>query len=128
MICSLLLVTVLSLNCDAFLLSEQSKERPISSLSNVMDQSRRRMIAWLPSAAIFAPNIVFAAEETSPFLVMKEFVDPMGLFYIQIPSSFYTLRRSTKGDLPDGNGQGRRGSSIFTAGNMAKAEIIAVER
>jgi hypothetical protein len=86
------------------------------------------MIAWLPSAAIIAPNVVFAAEETSPVLDMKEFVDPMGLFYIQVPNSFYTLRRSAKGDLPDGNGQGRRGSSIFTAGNMAKAEVIAVER
>jgi hypothetical protein len=31
--------------------------------------------------------------------------------------------------LPDpSSGQGRRGSSIFTAGNMAKAEVVAVER
>ena len=60
---------------------------------------------------------------------MKEFVDPQGLFSLRVPSSFYTLRRSAKGDLPDAKtGKGRRGSSIFTAGNMAKAEVVAVER
>ena len=60
---------------------------------------------------------------------MKDFVDPKGLFSIRIPKDFFTLRRSAKGDLPDEKtGQGRRGSSIFTAGNMAKAEVVAVER
>lgn len=60
---------------------------------------------------------------------MKEFVDPQGLFSLRVPQSFFTLRRSAKGDLPDSKtGNGRRGSSIFTAGNMAKAEVVAVER
>jgi hypothetical protein len=60
---------------------------------------------------------------------MKEFIDPQGLFSIRVPNSFYTLRRTAKGDLPDvKTGKGRRGSSIFTAGNMAKAEVVAVER
>jgi hypothetical protein len=62
-------------------------------------------------------------------LKMKNFVDPIGLFSISTPEGFFTLRRSAKGDLPDEKtGKGRRGSSIFTAGNMAKAEVIAVER
>ncbi len=60
---------------------------------------------------------------------MKDFVDPQGLFSLQVPQDFFTLRRTQKGDLPDAKtGQGRRGSSIFTAGNMAKAEVVAVER
>ena len=59
---------------------------------------------------------------------MKTFVDPYGMFDIEVPQDFYTLRRTAKGDLPDAKGKGRRGSSIFTAGNMAKAEVVAVER
>mmetsp|Transcript_51452 Transcript_51452/g.57465 ORF Transcript_51452/g.57465 Transcript_51452/m.57465 type:complete len:334 (+) Transcript_51452:114-1115(+) len=62
-------------------------------------------------------------------LEMKEFVDPSGLFSLRIPKEFFTLRRTQKGDLPNSKtGKGRRGSSIFTAGNMAKAEVVAVER
>ena len=53
----------------------------------------------------------------------------MRLDFAQVPNDFYTLRRSAKGDLPDSKtGKGRRGSSIFTAGNMKKAEVVAVER
>ena len=64
-------------------------------------------------------------ENTVP---MKNFVDPKGLFALRVPQNFYTLRRTVKGDLPDAKtGKGRRGSSIFTAGDMAKAEVVAVE-
>ncbi len=60
---------------------------------------------------------------------VKEFVDPQGFFTISIPSDFYAIRRTVKGDLPDAkSGKGRRGASIFTAGNMAKAEVISIER
>ena len=58
---------------------------------------------------------------------MKLFTDE--LFTLNIPKRFFALRRRAKGDLPDEKtGQGRRGSSIFSAGDMAKAEVIAVER
>lgn len=70
-----------------------------------------------------------APTPTQPPLEMKEFVDPAGMFSLRVPKGFYTLRRTQKGDLPDSKtGKGRRGSSIFTAGNMAKAEVVAVER
>jgi hypothetical protein len=74
-----------------------------------------------------------AAEEavaiSMPVLEMKEFVDPLKLFSLKVPKTFYTLRRTEKGDLPDAKtGKGRRGSSIFTAGDLAKAEVVAVER
>jgi len=81
------------------------------------------------------PNAVLAAEGegtatiAAPGVVMKDFVDPVGYFSISVPKTFFTLRRSAKGDLPDAKtGKGRRGSSIFTAGDMAKAEVVAVER
>lgn len=59
---------------------------------------------------------------------MRTFVDPMGLFALNLPKRYFVLRRSNKGDLPDAKtAQGRRGSNIFNAGDMSKAEVIAVE-
>jgi hypothetical protein len=59
----------------------------------------------------------------------KNFIDPVGYFFITIPKTYFALRRSAKGDLPDAKtGQGRRGSSIFPAGDMGKAIVVAVER
>ncbi|KAG7370222.1 hypothetical protein IV203_027968 [Nitzschia inconspicua] len=81
-----------------------------------------------------APLPVFAEEVTTTTtslapLEMKSFIDPQGLFALNVPKDFFTLRRTQKGDLPDAKtGKGRRGSSIFAAGNMAKAEVVAVER
>lgn len=82
---------------------------------------------------LISPSIVAAedgtAATTAPSVEMKNFIDPAGFFTIRVPQSFFTLRRSSKGDLPDPKtGQGRRGSSIFTAGDLQKAEVIAVER
>lgn len=60
---------------------------------------------------------------------MKLFVDPQGLFVLSLPKRFFALRRTAKGDLPDEKtGSGRRGSSIFNAGDLAKAEVLAIER
>lgn len=82
-----------------------------------------------PVAEIVAPAAAAAAAPAPTPLEMKEFVDPAGLFSLRVPKGFYTLRRTQKGDLPNSKtGKGRRGSSIFTAGNMAKAEVVAVER
>merc|ERR1712183_442077 len=60
---------------------------------------------------------------------MKTFIDPQGLFALVVPEKFFVVRRSIKGDLPDEKtGKGRRGSSILTAGDLGKAEVLAVER
>lgn len=81
----------------------------------------------LTAGGIIAPSIV-AADEGSA-IEMKNFIDPIGYFAISVPKNYFTLRRTAKGDLPDPKtGVGRRGSSIFTAGEMSKAELIAVER
>ena len=70
-----------------------------------------------------------AATATTNTIEMKTFLDPKGLFAINVPKRFFAIRRTVKGDLPDeATGKGRRGSSIFTAGDMAKAEVVAVER
>ena len=49
-------------------------------------------------------------------------------FSLNVPTSFYVLKRKDKGDLPDKNGNGRRGATVFTAGQMKRASVIAVER
>lgn len=89
-------------------------------------------------AATLVPSLAFGAERAMaddgaalvvPTIEMKQFVDPEGLFALRVPRIFFTLRRTVKGDLPDAKtGKGRRGSSIFTAGDMSKAEVVAVER
>lgn len=108
------------------------------NLSNPLN-TRRNWIHCVATAActsvlLTSPTIaraddaVAVAPAPTP-LEMKDFVDPAGLFSLRVPKNFYTLRRTQKGDLPDAKtGKGRRGSSIFTAGNMAKAEVVAVER
>jgi hypothetical protein len=83
-------------------------------------------LLFVDPAKTNAEDGVIAAAATTTPLEMKLFVDP--LFVVSVPKPFFTLRRTQKGDLPDAKtGKGRRGSSIFTAGNMAKAEVIAVE-
>mmetsp|Transcript_5898 Transcript_5898/g.11531 ORF Transcript_5898/g.11531 Transcript_5898/m.11531 type:complete len:303 (+) Transcript_5898:101-1009(+) len=82
--------------------------------------------SWTEKA--LAADSVADAETEVP---MKTFVDNAkpSLFSIDIPKRFFAIRRSSKGDLPDEKtGKGRRGGTIFTAGDMSKAEVIAVER
>ena len=82
----------------------------------------------LPSSTAFASDVATEVQEGMP---MKRFVDTANppLFVIDVPQRFFAIRRSAKGDLPDAKtGKGRRGGTIFTAGDMAKAEVIAIER
>jgi len=104
-----------------------------SSTALFVNSNRRQ---WLSQAAASVSVVAATTLSPAPSLAAesitietKTFVDPLGYFAITVPKNYFTLRRSAKGDLPDSKtGQGRRGSSIFTAGNMAKAEVIAVER
>jgi hypothetical protein len=111
-----------------------SRRQAIAKLSTmtttaVVLTSTGRPYSIANAAETTVQNMETTTTTTTPPIEMKEFVDPYGLFTIQVPTGFYTLRRKAKGDLPnEQTGKGRRGSSIFTAGNMAKAEIIAVER
>jgi hypothetical protein len=85
----------------------------------------------LPAEAA-AIDVTTSSESTANDVVvvpMKLFVDPQGLFVLSLPQRFFVLRRTAKGDLPDeSTGKGRRGSSILNAGDLAKAEVLAVER
>mmetsp|Transcript_14133 Transcript_14133/g.21199 ORF Transcript_14133/g.21199 Transcript_14133/m.21199 type:complete len:290 (-) Transcript_14133:1-870(-) len=97
-------------------------------------EGRRNFLESVFTSAIASVTVASAApaiavDITSAPVEMKTFVDPKGLFALNIPKGFFAIRRTAKGDLPDEKtGKGRRGSSIFTAGDMGKAEVIAVER
>jgi len=91
------------------------------------------IIPWRVSSAYAVEDTLAPAAtvETSVLPAMKRFVDNANpsYFVIDVPQRFFTIRRSAKGDLPDAQtGQGRRGGTIFTAGDMSKAEVVAVER
>jgi len=87
-------------------------------------------LALLSSSPTATKAIDVSSVAASPQPVeMKLFTDPQSLFVVNVPKRFYTLRRTAKGDMPDPKtGKGRRGGTIFTAGDMAKAEVIAIER
>ena len=85
------------------------------------------MISAADTVTTVTAELPAATGATAP-VAMKTFVDPAGLFVLNIPQRFFALRRSAKGDLPDAQtGTGRRGSTIFSAGDMAKAEVVSVE-
>jgi hypothetical protein len=116
-------------------ISSDTASSPTTSLFAEQNNApgRRQFLGHVlvPSLASFVTtsNRAVAAEITSTSIEMKTFVDPIGLFVINVPKRFFAIRRTVKGDLPDEQtGKGRRGSSIFTAGDLAKAEVIAVER
>mmetsp|Transcript_19694 Transcript_19694/g.36203 ORF Transcript_19694/g.36203 Transcript_19694/m.36203 type:complete len:290 (+) Transcript_19694:98-967(+) len=84
---------------------------------------------WLSPAS--AADVATDSSTAAVEVPMKRFVDTANpsLFVIEIPQRFFTIRRSAKGDLPDPKtGQGRRGGTIFSSGDMSKAEVIGVER
>jgi hypothetical protein len=128
--------------------SHQQKGNAEYSLVTASGSSRRIVLNFIgksiliPSSALIAGSLepfsvseavaeenVVVVSSTSRITEMKDFLDPVGLFRVRVPKSFFVLRRSSKGDLPDPQtGQGRRGSSIFSAGDMTKAEIVAIER
>lgn len=133
----LVVVAVLAVSSDAF--STKCSRRlpdlqpPTEKLSS--SHIRRQIFRDVLSSAILVGGTVvvqndgaFADDSTPISIEMKSFVDPQGLFALNVPKRFFVIRRSAKGDLPNEKGQGRRGSSIFTAGDMAKAEVVAVER
>jgi hypothetical protein len=116
----------------SFQVSGKSSRCSSSALFSSNSLTRRQWIQHhfgLAIATTFSLPNTALADSTIEAVETKIFVDPQGYFAITVPKSFFTIRRSAKGDLPDSKtGQGRRGSSIFTAGNMAKAEVVAVER
>jgi hypothetical protein len=106
-----------------------------------LDQQRRNIVAAsfgiassiavasLGNPIVEATTAANAADIVANGVEMKSFIDPLGLFTVSLPTRFYNVRRTAKGDLPDEKtGKGRRGSSIFTAGDLAKTEVVAVER
>ena len=118
----------------------QTRKQQSSSLKAILDRRSWLTTTIASSAALLNPLVVVGAEEGEeisaeatavllPAVEMRKFVDPVGYFEIVVPKRFFAIRRNNKGDLPDAStGQGRRGSSIFSAGDLSKAEVVAVER
>jgi len=116
---------------------------PTNAIQHQKDQEqshhRRFFLRSLTTAFVFAATTIDSLKTAKPALAMdvttaeavemKTFVDPKGLFVLNVPKRFFVIRRTVKGDLPnEETGEGRRGSSIFTAGDMSKVELVAVER
>ena len=80
-----------------------------SSALGPQDSGRRKMLTTVALAMV--PKAVRAE--------MTTFDDK--LFDVTFPSDFYAIRRTIEGDVV------RRGNVIFTAGRLAKAEIVTVE-
>lgn len=113
--------------------AEPTTMKSIKTISLQRRQFLHQSTAAISTAAsILSPayaddNVAILQEEVP----MKLFVDNANpsLFAINVPQRFFAIRRTSKGDLPDAKtGKGRRGGTIFSAGDMAKAEVIAVER
>lgn len=125
-------------------------EHSISDVSGTVSDQRRRFLQSTAAITVaswtggksFTPWLSpVVAEDTvtdtppppPPVEVvpMKRFVDTVNpsLFVIEIPQRFFSIRRTFKYDLPDAKtGKGRRGGTIFSSGDMSKAEVIGVER
>jgi hypothetical protein len=101
---------------------------PSKPTSTATDINRRRLIQSTAAAILSSPTLpTLAAETTVEEVPLKTITDD--LFSISLPQRFFAIRRTVKGDLPDAKtGKGRRGGTIFTAGDMSKAEVVAVER
>jgi len=139
-----LLPLAMSFQAQGFIISNSRNihQKDVSALElsrNNENQTtaRRNFLQSLVTAstsaavALSIPSSSLAAVDVSQQVPveMRTFVDPKGLFALTVPKRFFAIRRTNKGDLPDEKtGKGRRGSSIFTAGDLSKAEVIAVER
>ena len=132
----------------AFGVSEPKLKDNANTKSNTIYQRRKFLqstaaitaASWTSGSNIKSPIVTpvspaYADVDVSTAVVeevpMKLFVDTANpsLFSINVPTRFFSIRRTFKYDLPDAKtGKGRRGGTIYSAGDMSKAEVIAVER
>jgi hypothetical protein len=78
------------------------------------------------TATAAAPAAAFAAVTG-----LATFQDPLKLFAVDLPKGWYKVRPTADGDLPDSDGNGRRGPRIFSAGDVSNPyapQILSVER
>lgn len=94
-------------------------------------------------AAFLLPVVlpVFAEEEGSSEAVkaaavaprpqLSTYEDPVGFFRVDLPKSWFRVRPTAEGDLPNAEGKGRRGARIFSSGDVSNpyaAKVASVER
>ena len=106
--------------------SNTEQTAPSPAVDNNIN-NRRLLLQSLTTSILAATTSQPSHAATAQEIAFKPIVDD--LFSIDVPQNFFAIRRTNKGDLPDAKtGKGRRGGTIFTAGDMGKAEVVAVER
>jgi len=140
------LVAVACHQVAAFGISK-SKHKENVNTSNIISQRRKflqstaaiTVASWTSGSNIKSPIVtpvspayadvdVSTVVEEVPMKLFTDTANP-SLFAINVPTRFFSIRRTFKYDLPDAKtGKGRRGGTIYSAGDMSKAEVIAVER
>jgi len=146
-----IIVVVYSLLVDpttAFGISKSIHKENVNTKSNTLSQRRKflqstaaiSVVSWTSGSNIIKSPIVTPVSpacadvdvstvvEEVPMKLFTDTANP-SLFAINVPTRFFSIRRTFKYDLPDAKtGKGRRGGTIYSAGDMSKAEVIAVER
>lgn len=83
------------------------------------------------ASLVYAMNSNIANAEETITLTKEDkmtlYNDPNGLFRLSIPKSYFIFRRPGN---PNNKGKtkSRKGSAIFTAGDIGKAEIVSIDR
>lgn len=122
--------TSLSSSPFCLVVDNQRRKSFIMSLGGIVSS----LITVYDNEAIAMDNNDILSSTTSTLTTMspidmKLFIDPLQLFIVTVPTRYYVVRRTAKGDLPDEKtGKGRRGSSIFTSGDLTKTQVISIER
>eukprot|EP00616_Rhizochromulina_sp_CCMP1243_P003952 CAMPEP_0118981064 /NCGR_PEP_ID=MMETSP1173-20130426/29758_1 /TAXON_ID=1034831 /ORGANISM="Rhizochromulina marina cf, Strain CCMP1243" /LENGTH=260 /DNA_ID=CAMNT_0006931459 /DNA_START=68 /DNA_END=847 /DNA_ORIENTATION=- len=94
---------------------------------------RRGVLASLAGTALLGGPMGGKADDAivAEGQQLASFEDPLGMFRVSLPPKWYKVRPKDKGDLPDARGKGRRGSRIFSAGDLSNQfapKILSVER
>jgi len=110
--------------------AHKDKDKDKLNDSNINHQTRREIMksmqaVTLSSILTLSPSITNAAETDKMAMTLYE--DPNGLFKIRIPKGFFIFRRPGNPTNKDKT-KSRKGSSIFTSGDIGKAEIVSVDR
>ena len=77
------------------------------------------------------PTVNIGVETGGSSGPLIQYKDPLGLFALALPKGWFKIRPTAEGDLPDFKGRGRRGSRIFSSGEISNPyapKVLSVER
>ena len=76
----------------------------------------------MPRRVFFASVAAGLASQLPPAAWAAPYQDPKGEFALELPDSYYKIRRTVEGDVS------RKGNAIFSAGNLKLMETVSLER